>query len=121
MWQVTFDDSLRQVDNAVMQRTEKEFWEYRKIFTAISMRRPCSSHIAWATISFSTCSAPRPDRGFRPDHRASAQIDLSGAPSVWNLISPSVTESPSDCRAWGYRKGIYVRPVRNISKTVLSA
>lgn len=32
MWQVTFDDSLRQVDNAVMQRTEKEFWEYRKIF-----------------------------------------------------------------------------------------
>lgn len=32
MWQVTFDDSLQQVDNAVMQRTEKEFWEYRKVF-----------------------------------------------------------------------------------------
>ncbi|MCC6354514.1 MAG: DUF4159 domain-containing protein [Verrucomicrobiae bacterium] len=32
MWQVTFDDSLRQIDNAVMQRNEKEFWEYRKIF-----------------------------------------------------------------------------------------
>jgi hypothetical protein len=32
MWQVTFDDSLQRVDNAVMQRPEKEFWEYRKVF-----------------------------------------------------------------------------------------
>lgn len=32
MWQVTLDDSLREVDHAVMQRGEKEFWEYRNIF-----------------------------------------------------------------------------------------
>lgn len=32
MWQVTFDETLQKVDNTIMQRTEKDFWEYRKIF-----------------------------------------------------------------------------------------
>lgn len=32
MWQVTFDETLQKVDNTIMQRAEKDFWEYRKIF-----------------------------------------------------------------------------------------
>ncbi|HPA18801.1 MAG TPA: DUF4159 domain-containing protein [Verrucomicrobiae bacterium] len=32
MWQVTFDETLQKIDNTIMQRAEKDFWEYRKIF-----------------------------------------------------------------------------------------